>query len=279
MYFFNFNVKKALLIFCAIVLPVILVILDRNVVESHFLFRSLSYINNSVQTAFQNTSSAIRKTTSLYLNLVSIRKTNRHLEKENKKLKARLKFMQEIQIENKRLKNIINFRQNTPLKLLLARVTGRDPVSGHQLITINRGKNQGIAKQMMVINEVGFVGYIYRVFNNFSQVILLTNPQASLSAVIQRSRVQGMLEGGPGQDKCYLKFLKRRDDVKTGDIVATADLNTGLKTGFPIGKVVHISKKKYGPALTAEIQPFINPSELEEVLIVLNLAKKPAQPL
>ena len=267
LYFFNFDIKKALLIIFIIIAPIFLMTLDRSKTEGNFVFRSFIFINSKLQLAYHALASSVHNTADTYLNLITIKKNNRELLKENKRLKSRSALMKEIQAENTRLKAILDFKQKSPIKFIPAQVTGRDPVSKYQLITVNRGTEHGIKKNMIVINENGVVGYVFRGLTRFSQVILLTDPHAVIPAVIRRSRVHGIVEG-ENKNICKLKYLKNRDDVKKGDVVVTSGLTPLSPAGFPIGSVENIKKQKYGLTQEVTITPFINSSRLEEVFIV-----------
>ena len=235
--------------------------------EGHLLFRSLSVAQSRVQLFYHSLASSIRNTTDTYINLIHIQKTNRKLKQENRRLKARLFLMEEIKQENKRLSRLLDFSQKSPFHFISAQVIGKDPMSKYQLIILNRGRKSGVKKNMIVINEKGVVGYVFRIFARFSQVILLTDPHASLPALIRRSRVYGLLEGA-NNNICQLKHLKRRDNVKIGDIIVTSNLSDLSAGGFPMGQVTEIKKQKYGLTQEVSVRPFINPSRLEEVLIV-----------
>ena len=267
MHFFNFDIKKAILIIFLVIIPAFLMTLNRSKTESNFIFRSFFLINSKIQFIYHSMTASIYHTADTYLNLMHIKKKNRKLTAENKKLKSHLSLMKEIQQENKRLKTILNFKKTTRLQFIAAQVIGRDPISEYQLITVNRGHIHGIKKNMIVINETGVVGYVFRVLSHFSQVILLTDPHAVIPSVIQRSRVHGIVEGAE-KNICKLKYLKRRDDVKKGDIIVTSKLNLLSSEGFPIGTVTDIKKQQYGLTQEVTITPFINPSQLEEVFIV-----------
>ena len=267
MYFFNFNIKKAFLIIFIIIVPIFLMTLGRSKTENNFLFRSFAFINSKTQLLYHSLSSSLFDTADTYLNLIHTRKKNRELEKENMQLKSHLTLMTEIQMENKRLNTILNFKKTSQIQFVVAQVIGRDPISEYQLITINRGYTHKIKKNMIVVNEKGVIGYIFRIFSHFSQVILLTDPHAAILSVVQRSRVHGIVEG-IDRNKCQLKYLKSRDDVKKGDVVVTSGLNTLLVGGFPIGTVTEVKKQQHGLTQEVTITPFVNPSQLEEVLVV-----------
>lgn len=267
MHFFNFDIKKAILIIFLVIIPVFLMTLNQSKTENNFIFRSFFLINSKIQSVYHSFTSSIYETTDTYLNLIHIKKQNRNLKVENKKLKSYLALMRETQQENKRLKKILNFKETNRIQFIVAQVVGRDPISEYQLITINRGHNHGIKKNMIVINETGVIGYVFQLLSDASQVILLTDPHAVISAMVQRSRIHGIVEGS-NKDICKLKYLKRMDDVKIGDIIVTSKLNLLSPEGFPIGTVTDIKKQKYGLTQEVTVTPFINSAQLEEVFIV-----------
>jgi len=272
MNFFNFNIKKAIFFLLLIIVPIFLVTISSSKVERNWIFQSFVLINGKIQILYHSIASSIYNTTDTYLNLINTRKQNRSLIAENKELKSLLKTMSEIKQENTRLNTLLNF-QKPNFEFIAAQVISHDPISDYQLITINRGYAHNVRKKMIVINEKGVIGYVFRSFSHFSQVILLTDPQSAILAVVQRSRVHGIVEGAK-KATCQLKYLKRRDDVNIGDIIVTSNLNPLSPGGFPIGKVKNIKKQQYGLTQEVTIIPFINPSELEEVLIVRKIIDK-----
>ena len=249
------------------IIPVFLITLDRSKIENNFIFKSFIFINSQIQNLYHSTASSIHHTTNMYLNLIHTNKRNRRLVIENKKLKSRLTLMNELQAENERLKSILSFKKENPLQLITSKVIGRDPISKYQLITINQGYFHKIKKNMVVINEKGVIGYIFRALAHFSQVILITDPHSAIPALIQRSRVHGIIEGAD-RNTCKLKYLKREDDVKEGDIVVTSGLSLLFPGGIPIGTVTSVKKQEYGLTQEVVVKPFINAAQLEEVFIV-----------
>ena len=247
--------------------------MDRRQLENNFFFKSVLVISSKIQTWGYAFSSSISHTVNMYLHLTNTNYKNKVLSLENQKLHAQLAVLKEIQKENTRLKNLMEFSQTKQWHTIFAQVIGRDPLSQYQLITINRGKTNGVKQNMPVITKDGFIGYVFRSQNQTAQVILLTDPHSAVLAIAQRSRVQGIVEG-IGHNKAQLKYLKRKDDIKVGDIIVTARSYPNLAGGFPIGKISKITKETYGLTQEVMITPFINPSTLEEVLVVLQASPK-----
>ncbi len=267
MNFFNFSLKKTILTVFLIFIPLLLITVDRQAIEKNFLFQSALFVTSHMQSTYYKLTSPITQAAHTYLNLLQTRKTSHHLRQENKKLKSRLQLFEEMKAENHRLRSTLQFAQKSRFQLLAAQVVGRDPISEYHLVTINRGHRAGVRKNMMVINEKGFVGYVFRVQKKLSQVILLTDPSAAVHALISHSRIHGIVEGS-GKNHCWLKYIKRRDPVQVGDKIVTAHQKGLSLKGFPIGLVSQVKKNPYGLSQQIKIKPFIQTSELEEVFVV-----------
>ena len=122
---------------------------------------------------------------------------------------------------------------------------------------------------MAALTIGGVVGYTFRVQNESSQILLLTDRYAVIDAIVQRSRARGLIEG-LGRTDTRLRYLKRSDDVKVGDLVVTSGLSNLFPKGFPIGTVTSIDKSRYGMTQEVEVRPAIDPLNLEELFVVIN---------
>ncbi|MEO0336400.1 MAG: rod shape-determining protein MreC, partial [Pseudomonadota bacterium] len=222
----------------------------------------------SLQSVYSDFSSGVRGTTSLYLDLIGIKKENEKLVKENAELRAQLGALTELEKENQRLNSLLNFQQKSQMELLATKVIGKDLLPNHHTLTINRGTQHGIDKHMAALTVGGVVGYVYKTSLLTSQVLLLTDPYSAIDSIVQRSRARGIVEGNQ-KDRCKLRYLKREDDVQIGDLVVTSGLNNIFPKGFPVAKVKNVIKSQYGLSQEVELDPVINPQTLEEIFVVI----------
>ncbi len=275
--FFTFDLRKVFLLLLVVILPLITINLQRKSDETLWFLRPFTYSAGLVEQAYSSFSSGVRGTTTLYLDLINIKRDNRTLLTENQELRAKLGTMTELEMENKRLNTLLGFKQKSAMALLAAKVIGKDALSEHNTIIINRGLEHGIRKNMAVLTVGGVVGYIFRPEAHSSQIMLLTDRYAAIDAIIQRSRARGIVEGH-SRDDCRMRYLKRDDDVKENDLVVTSGLNNVFPKGFPVGTVTSTRRSKYGMSQEIEIKPAVNPLNLEEVFIVLNANQEDFNP-
>lgn len=135
-----------------------------------------------------------------------------------------------------------------------------------QIIHINKGKRSGVKKGDPVISYAGVVGKVMVAGKHNSEVLLLSDPSSSIHAIVQRSRLRGMLKGLK-----FFSFDNSRGDIKIGDVVIISRFDSGFSEGIPIGIVVDFKNNGQCACIEADIEPLANLKQLEEVIV---LAKK-----
>jgi rod shape-determining protein MreC len=237
--------------------------------EDPWYSKPFSAVVSFAQGGYSSFTSGVRGTTSMYLKLIGIKKQNLALQKENEELRATLGALTELKLENERLSKLLDFKQSTSMQLLAAKVIARDLSPDHYSIRINRGTKHGLKKLMGVITVEGVVGYVLRSGPESSQVLVLTDRSSAVDGVVQRTRARGLISGS-SLASCRLRYLERADDVSAGDMVVTSGLGGYFPKGFPIGKITSVRKTDFGISQEASVTPVVNPSNLEEVFVVLN---------
>ncbi|ADL07507.1 rod shape-determining protein MreC [Thermosediminibacter oceani] len=211
-----------------------------------------------------------------------------YLKRENEALKKQLaeleeyrhKFL-EYRDENARLRRMLEFKEKNPqYDLVAAEVIGRDPGNWFNVIIINKGKNSGITKDMAVVTERGLVGYTVDVGNNWAKVLMLLDNRMSVSAMIQRTRDNGILKGNiapapPGHAK--MVFLPADASIVKGDVVITSGMGGIVPKGIIIGEVVEVKKETDNLTQYAIVKPAVDFHKLEEVFVIKNANADPGR--
>jgi len=204
-----------------------------------------------------------------YIALVHTRRENQRLIQELQQLQNENLRLQEFALENSRLQQLLDFKQVSNLQLAAARVVGRDPTNWYQTVMINKGDRDGLRVDMGVITPTGVVGRIIKTTPAASQVLLLTDRNSSVAALIQRTRDEGLVEGTEA-GLARMKYLPMLSEVNVDDVVLTSGLAGSFPKGLMIGQVSEVYKKEDGLFQVAQIQPAVDFTRLEEVLVILN---------
>ncbi|MGE5197684.1 MAG: rod shape-determining protein MreC [Deltaproteobacteria bacterium] len=193
----------------------------------------------------------------------------------NEKLRNRVDFLtykinelSEIYLENARLRQLLALKEKAPYRVISARVIARSPDSWSSVIIIDKGSRNGIRRGLVAVNFLGLVGRVVETDEATSKVILISDPNLSVSALIQRSRQEGLVSGTLGTS-LIMRYLPKDSDIKLYDTVITSGLTEIFPKGLLIGKVIDIGEEFSGLSRYAAIRPAANLSNLEEVLIII----------
>ncbi len=212
-----------------------------------------------------------------YVQLVGAVKERDELSAKVALLEGKLTRSEEISQENSRLRALLGYRESFPQKTLVASVVANDPRSEFKSITIDRGSSDGIRPLMPVIGPRGLVGKVGTVDSVTSRVLLITDPNSAVDAMVQRSRARGVVVGTAWKTElkagfylARLEYIRRVSDIRDGDVVVTSGFDRIFPPGIPVGTVKDISTSRYGVFTEANVVPFENMAELQEVLVVVS---------
>lgn len=208
-----------------------------------------------------------------------LRADNARLRAELERLTALETEYWDLRNENERMKSLLDFKQESPHRLVAAQVIGRNADNWFSSITINRGSDVGVAKDMPVITTAGLVGRVIKVTPHTATVMLLLDPSSGAGGVVQRSGDAGIVIG-QGTDKTspiVINLFARDADVMVGDTIITSGLGGTFPKGLLIGQVEQVSLHDYGLYRSATIKPAADFGRLQEVMVVIRAAASPEE--
>lgn len=188
-----------------------------------------------------------------------------------------LVHLREIELENERLRHLLDFRPRIRDDVLPARVIGRDALGASRSFVIDRGTNDGVERGAAVLAPEGVVGHVFLAGHQASRVLLVTDHNSGVAAIVQRTRARGIVEGRIGGG-CGLKFVKRTESLEAGDLVITSGVDGIFPKGLPIGRISTIDKRGPGLFQYAYVEPTVDFDVLEEVLVVQREPRQPPPP-
>jgi rod shape-determining protein MreC len=158
-------------------------------------------------------------------------------------------------------------------------VIGTSADSASQTIYLDRGERDGIRRNMGVITPDGVVGKVIESYRDTAQVLLLTDKDSGVGAMLSDSRIQSPV-GGTGEPLLSMKYIPTDDTVNVGEHVVTSGMDRIFPRDLPVGVVAEIKTGR--PFQQVRVRPAANLQRLEEVIVLLTLhpleKKEPAAP-
>ncbi len=138
-------------------------------------------------------------------------------------------------------------------------------------MTIDKGSADGLAINMPVCNAAGIIGQIIEVSPTTATVRLVTDENSGISAMVQSTRAQGILQGQP-DGTLRLEYVTVDSDVTEGDIIVSSGLGGVYPKGLPLGVVSSVDRPDNASYYTIVVTPASSETENnEEVLVITSL--------
>jgi rod shape-determining protein MreC len=205
--------------------------------------------------------------------LPSLSRENRDLKEEVAGLRTAIAGRTALEGRLDRLQQLLDLTNSSEFPLVNAQVIGQGPSNFENVITIDRGFENGIAVDMPVVTggETGarLVGLVIAVASNASTVMLITDRDAATAARLVDTGQVGLLEG-QGDADMVMSFLKKDVAVEPGDLVETNGYDDGLyPPGITIGEVSRFVPATSTTELYVTVRPAVDFSTLDYVAVVL----------
>jgi len=202
-----------------------------------------------------------------YLWLVTTARENDQLRTANRQLRARLDALEETRLANQRLRKLLDFKQSVNFNMLPAQVIAEDASSWFRTVVIDKGTRDGVREGLPVVVAEGVVGRTIQVAPYQSRVLLVTDASSAVAVLIQPTRSRAVCRGRG--DRLMLDYALRSEKVAAGDQVVTSGMGGVFPKGLRVGRVIEAERGNYGLFQMVQVEPSVDFSRLEEVLVLL----------
>jgi rod shape-determining protein MreC len=118
-----------------------------------------------------------------------------------------------------------------------------------------------------VVIPEGIVGVVIEASGRFAKVLLLTDPNSAVDALVQHTRARGIVKGG-GADYCVFDYVLRKHEISVGDMVVSSGLDGVFPKGLRIGRISEIVRQNAGIFQKVSVTPYVDFDILEEVFVI-----------
>ncbi len=191
------------------------------------------------------------------------------LQSQLSRLQAEQWRVRELVEENRRLRKLLGLSRDLAQPYIAAEVIAIGGSNWFHTAVINKGSEEGIPQGAPVVYHKGLVGRIWEVRSHHSIVLLVTDRHSAVGvSLTEHQGVYGIVKG-TGKRFCELTHLSRHIVPKKGEVLVTSGLGGVFPKGIPVGEVVSVKVTTEPP--TVKVKPFLQVSELREVIVLTEL--------
>lgn len=160
---------------------------------------------------------------------------------------TQLQELELLKLENNNLKDLLGASKVSKQAAHIAQIMymGRDPFS-HKVV-IDVGANQNVILGQAVIDSIGLIGQVTRVFPYSSEVTLLTDQDLSIPIQVERNGLRAIAFGSGKSDMVDLPYLPANVDIKQGDKLVTSGIDGIYPAGLAVASVESVKSSSTSP--------------------------------
>lgn len=198
------------------------------------------------------------------------------LENENRQMKLaqatnaqRLQQAEHLEAENTQLRKLLGTSERIPVKTVLAELLydARDAFT--RKVVLDRGSQHGVALGQPVIDDIGVVGQVTRVFLFSAEVTLLTDRDQAIPVQVVRSGLRSVAYGSGQSGLLDMRFMAPNADIQIGDLLVTSGIDGVYPPGLSVAKVSRIENKTGDAFAHILCQPSAGVDRNRQLLVLL----------
>lgn len=211
--------------------------------------------------------------------------TQRSLVDENKLLNrqhqddaAQLSQWQALQQENQQLRNLLALPQRSEFNAQPVEIVYAERDVFRRRVLINKGADASLHTGQVVMDDIGIVGQITRVYPWLSEVTLITEKDHAVPVQVLRNGLRTIVFGAGDTSQLSLRYMPISSDIQNGDVLVTSGIDGIYPPGIPVAKVVKIERDAAYPFARVVCLPVAGVDKHRYLLVLSDLPKLPEPP-
>jgi rod shape-determining protein MreC len=261
-----------------VILAFLLMVLDARFHYAESLRASLALLAYPIQRVAMAPVQLALGVTDFFSSQVQLQRENDALREKQLQAAKDLLTLDALTAENAHLRRLVDAREKLPRKATLAEIlyAGRDPFS-HKVI-IDKGSRDGIQAGLPVIDDVGVIGQVTRVYPLLAEVTLIIDKDQPIPVQVVRNGLRAVAYGAGDGSTLDLRFMAANADILNGDVLVTSGIDGTYPPGIPVAKVAKIERDAAYAFAKIACAPTAGTDRHGQVLVLAKDANLPPVP-
>ncbi len=207
--------------------------------------------------------------TEYFTTLSTLKEENRRMREQQVLSAQQLQQSRQLLAENAYLRKLLDAVERLQLRTVMSEILydARDPFS--RKVILDRGERHGLKPGQPVIDDLGVVGQVTRVFPFTAEVTLLTDKDHAIPVQVLRSGVRSVAYGRGQSGTLELRFMASNADIQKGDVVTTSGIDGVYPPGLAVATVASVDTKTSDAFARILLQPSAGISSHRQLLVLL----------
>ena len=242
--------------------------------NSSVISSGVGSVISPLQKIIYNANDKLKESFDFFINFSKVKQENEELAAKNAELENKLVEYNRMKDENTTLREMFDYSQaNQNYNYLGCNIVGYSGGNISNGYVIDKGTNDGVKKDMIVITPQGLVGKVTKSESMYSIVQTILSENIAVASMVESTReTTGILQGATDNKNKNLTVLSNipiDSEIKEGDVILTSGLGGMYPKEIRIGEVVSVEVDTVGIMKKAVVKPYVDFNKLEGLFVVV----------
>jgi rod shape-determining protein MreC len=276
--FFNRGPSPAARLVFFVLLSLLLMFIDTRYRYLESTRSALSTLVSPVQRLATLPGELLRPVQEFFVTQQSLVEQNNALLQQHEQDAAQLLQWRSTQEENRQLRNLLALPERTEFAALTAEIVYAERDVFKRKLLVNKGANADVQAGQVVMNDMGIVGQITRVYPWLSEVTLITEKDHAVPVQVLRNGLRTIVFGAGDTSLLSLRYMPISSDIQNGDLLVTSGIDGTYPAGIPVARVEKIERDPAYPFARVSCLPVAGVDNHRTLLVLSGLPRLPERP-
>lgn len=276
--FFNRGPSPAARLVFFTLLSLLLLVVDARFQYLEIVHKALSVMTYPLRSAAALPGVLLRDARSFLELQGNLIQDNAQLRRQHALDAAQLQQLESLKVENQHLRDLFQVQHHADYTAQLAEIVYAERDFFKRKLILDKGSNAGVEAGQVVVDDVGVVGQITRVFPWLAEVTLITDKDHAVPVQVLRNGVRAVVFGSGDTGDLSLRYMPVSVDIKPGDLLVTSGIDGTYTPGLAVARVGRIERDPAYPFLRIQCVPVTGVDRQRQLLILSSLPPQPERP-
>lgn len=266
------NKTKVLILILTIILVVLMAISTLPFKSAGLISDAFGAIVTPVQKVMVKVIDSTEGFFMYFIDMKNLERKNIELKEEISLLNADLRDMADLKNENERLRKLLELKERkNGYEYISCEVTSRNFNNWYCILNIDKGLDDGVNLNSVVVTNDGVVGYVYEVGKTWAKVTGIIDSSSSVAAISKRTKDKSVVQGDINlmqNSECLMPYIPKESSVAEGDEIYTSGDGGVYPEGLYIGKVEKINPSSDGMTKELVIKTGVPIYDISHVFVI-----------
>lgn len=208
----------------------------------------------------------------------NLARDNMQLRQQHTVYATQLLQLQVLQAENVHLRNLLEVSQLADYSMQMAEIVYSERDIFKRKIFVDKGSQKNVVAGQVVMDNIGVVGQVTRVYPWLSEVTLITDKDHAVPIQVLRTGLRAVVFGSGNISNLALRYMPISSDIQVGDVLVTSGIDGIYPPGLPVAKVIQIERDPAYPFAQILCSPLAGVDKQRQVMIISGLPRLPEMP-